>query len=436
MKRKERTERFLAVLLAFLFTLNFQLFNIYPLAKEQSLEEQKKEYQQKINDADERLSVLVNDRDKEQEYCDLLENKISYLQKELEICEKESEKAEKSINSINNNITNSENYIKSIEKRSKNVKIQLDGLYKEFDSVYDEWKNRVRCEYISGTYSVLEILLTSDGVAQFLTRLEMINAVSKHDGKIMMTVNSSIKKISDLQKELADNKVKTEQAIEDSKQAQIDLKVKRSEYLQKQEELSAKKLAIDEEKRKNDIVLKKLTEKTKMYSEYRTQSEEELQKIENEIRKQIGEAEQKYDGEEQSKPNRDILNLMYPVPDHTDISAGYPNYSSGKYHGGVDFPCPTGTNVVASQSGTVSTVKKLKDSYGKYIMIYHGKNIAGKSVVTLYAHNSELLVREGQYVQKGEVIAKSGSTGNSTGPHCHFEVRIDKKRVNPLKYLK
>ena len=55
-------------------------------------------------------------------------------------------------------------------------------------------------------------------------------------------------------------------------------------------------------------------------------------------------------------------------------------------------------------------------------MIYHGKNIAGKSVVTLYAHNSELLVREGQRVQKGEVIAKSGSTGNSTGPHCHFEV--------------
>ena len=68
-------------------------------------------------------------------------------------------------------------------------------------------------------------------------------------------------------------------------------------------------------------------------------------------------------------------------------------------------------------------------------MIYHGTDAQGRSVVTLYAHNSSILVSVGQSVSRGEVIAKSGSTGNSTGPHSHFEIRFDGTRVNPTNYL-
>ena len=68
-------------------------------------------------------------------------------------------------------------------------------------------------------------------------------------------------------------------------------------------------------------------------------------------------------------------------------------------------------------------------------MIYHGTDSQGRSVVTLYAHNSSILVSPGDTVKKGETIAKSGSTGNSTGPHCHFEVRVNGSRVNPNNYL-
>lgn len=121
--------------------------------------------------------------------------------------------------------------------------------------------------------------------------------------------------------------------------------------------------------------------------------------------------------------------LIYPTIS-THISAGFPNYSDGSYHGGVDFPVPVGSPVYATCDGTVATVRKRTDSYGYYIIIDHGNGLS-----TLYAHNSELLVEEGQVVKQGETIALSGSTGNSTGPHCHFEVRVNGNRVNPLDYL-
>lgn len=121
--------------------------------------------------------------------------------------------------------------------------------------------------------------------------------------------------------------------------------------------------------------------------------------------------------------------LSYPTSYRT-ISAGYPNYNSGKYHGGIDFPCPTGTSICASADGTVISAKELNYSYGHYIIIDHGNGVA-----TLYAHNSKLLVGVGDKVTRGQEIAKSGSTGNSTGPHCHYEVRVNGTRVNPLNYL-
>lgn len=119
----------------------------------------------------------------------------------------------------------------------------------------------------------------------------------------------------------------------------------------------------------------------------------------------------------------------YPTASKT-ISAGYPYYSDGSYHGGVDFPVPLGSDVFAAADGTVTTVRRLDYSYGYYIIIDHGNGVS-----TLYAHNSELLVTEGESVHKGDKIALSGSTGNSSGPHCHFEIRFAGNRVNPLNYL-
>ena len=433
-RERERVFRFLCSALAFFVSINW--FFAQPaqgFASDAQLQAQKEEYQEKIAAADSRLNELKDEKDRAQDYCDLLEQKITYLQEELALCEQEVENAKNDIAAINNRIINNENSVKTIEKRSESVKIQIDALTETLASVYDEWCARMRAAYISGRYTLLELLLTSDGPAALLTRLEMISAVSRHDGKIMQTVSSSIDKITALQAQLQTDAAKLQAASEQLRADEAARKEKRSDYLALEEELAAKKAVYDEEKAESDLALKKLTEKTKMYSEYRNESAEELERIEKEIQAQIGDAENQYKG--QKPASGDVLDLIYPVPGHTTISAGYPNYSSGKYHGGIDFPCDTGTDVVAAQAGTVITAKTLDYSYGYYIMLYHGEDEKGRSVVTLYGHNSELLVQEGQTVAQGEVIAKSGSTGNSTGPHCHFEVRLNKERVDPLDYL-
>ena len=137
--------------------------------------------------------------------------------------------------------------------------------------------------------------------------------------------------------------------------------------------------------------------------------------------------------------------MTYPVPSQTKITCGFGSagYSG---HTGVDFSCASGSSVVAAESGYVIISADLTNSdgsyrrYGRYIVIMHDKtDSAGNYVYTLYAHNSSRLVSTGDYVSKGQQIAKSGSTGNSTGPHCHFEVRTPtadySNCVNPTYYL-
>ena len=99
-------------------------------------------------------------------------------------------------------------------------------------------------------------------------------------------------------------------------------------------------------------------------------------------------------------------------------------------HTGMDLAVPTGTSVRAALPGTVTVSTYNQGGYGYYVMIDHGSGLS-----TLYGHNSQLLARVGQMVEAGDVIALSGSTGRSTGPHLHFEVRINGERTNPRSYL-
>ena len=122
--------------------------------------------------------------------------------------------------------------------------------------------------------------------------------------------------------------------------------------------------------------------------------------------------------------------FIWPVRGTISSSYGY-RYIFGSYsfHGGLDIYVPSGTSVKAADGGTV-TKAGWDNSYGYYVMIRHDD---GKE--TLYAHNSSLLVKAGQKVYQGQIIAKSGATGHVTGPHVHFEVRVNGTRVNPRPYL-
>ncbi len=126
--------------------------------------------------------------------------------------------------------------------------------------------------------------------------------------------------------------------------------------------------------------------------------------------------------------------LLWPLPGYTSISDGFyyrisPITGQQEFHGGIDIPAPYGTAIQASAGGTVITAG-MNISYGNYVMISHGNGL-----VTLYAHASSLNVAAGQTVNAGDVIAFVGSTGDSTGNHLHFEVRVNGVQQQPLNYV-
>ena len=126
--------------------------------------------------------------------------------------------------------------------------------------------------------------------------------------------------------------------------------------------------------------------------------------------------------------------LAWPVPGYTRITSKYamrvhPITGQYKLHTGVDIGAPEGANFIAANDGIVTKAER-NTAYGNMVIVDHGGGIS-----TLYAHGSEILVEVGQSVKRGEVVLKVGSTGYSTGPHAHFEVRINGVTTDPLPYI-
>jgi murein DD-endopeptidase MepM/ murein hydrolase activator NlpD len=124
----------------------------------------------------------------------------------------------------------------------------------------------------------------------------------------------------------------------------------------------------------------------------------------------------------------DTGQFIWPVPRSKRVSSHF-GRRKGRHHDGVDIPAVTGTHVVASATGIVTVAGKMR-GYGNIVIVKHANGYH-----TVYAHNSKHYVRKGQKVSQGEVIANVGSSGRSTGPHLHFEIRRKNKVRNPALYL-
>ena len=350
-----------------------------------------------------------------QEYINTLQEKISLLQDKISNLESDKSALQSEIDATQAKI---EKTAADIEETQR----QIDQKQKEFDATYAEYCQRLRAMYISGSASTLEVLLTCSDLSSLLTRSEMIKSVSQQDSA---TLDSLMKKMEEIETQKQKLEEKRNQLNADKKSLETD-----KAALQKNiNDISSTKADLDSEAAECNAQMRKLSKQTSEYQEAIETDQKQLQQVQNDIRAAIAAAGSHGSGSISGSHGSGNGRLRYPT-DSRSISAGYPNYSSGRYHGGIDFPVSTGSNVYAAASGTVILVKYLNYSYGRYLIIDHGDGLS-----TLYAHNSQILVSVGEKVSAGQVVAKSGSTGNSTGPHCHFEVRVNGSQVNPLNYL-
>lgn len=368
---------------------------------------------QNIKEAQKELDSLDDQVADKKAYSDALMKKIDLLQDKLDALESNRDDLQSEIDAVQKRIDETQAEINKAEK-------EIEKKEQEFDGVYEEYCQRLRAMYISGNVSMLEVLLESGDISSILTRAEMVKSVSEQDSATLDDLMAKMEEINKEREELANNKIQLGKDKDSLNSRKQELQKSIDEYNSSKAELNA-------EVEECNAALASLDDKRSEVKETLNVNQEQKRQIEAEINNALS-------GSGSNKPGSGNYNpgtgqLAYPTS-YRQISAGYPNYSNGSYHGGVDWPCPTGTAVHASDSGVVVIAKKLTYSYGQYILIDHGNGLS-----TLYAHNSSLVVGVGDKVSKGQIIAYSGESGNATGPHVHFEVRLNGTRVNPMSYL-
>lgn len=430
------------------------------LTEEQKREEAKKKLEEQIalleqdlKAAEEKIAQFTEESKNTEAYINALDEKIGIINRQLTALDEQVLDYEEDIKQLQASIEENQKQADALQQEVDRVQQVLDGLNEKFMAMYEAYCIRMRAIYISGDYNLITALLTCSDISSFLTRYEMIKAVSKSDAELMQEIQEQTDKIMAQESDLNAKKTELGDMNMSLLAKQNELKFKQESLTRTQENIAAKKITLAQDKAQSDQLFALYTASTGMYTEYRNEDKELTQAAEQEIENLMNgvispdEVSDFVIGDRDEIPNiiyndtdvynksDGVYNMTYPVPGHYTISAGFPNYSNGSYHGGIDFPCPTGSKVVAAQKGVVAGVKRLDYSYGHYVLIYHGTDSNGDKVFTLYAHNSEILVSPGDSVYKGQQIAKSGSTGNSTGPHCHLEIRAGGAKINPKNYL-
>lgn len=266
------------------------------------------------------------------------------------------------------------------------------------------YSKRLRQIYINGQINYLDVLLGAKDFGDFSSRMYLLQKI----------ISSDIEMLTQLKKAEAEVK---------SRQEQLDAEMK--EIKSTQAELEAKRARANRLKEQRSYMLYKAQEE-----ERQSQSEyERLLAISENITAMLRNMES---GGGLSSGGGGTGRFIWPCRGEITSYFGWrthPIFGTTKYHSGMDIAVDYGTPILAADSGTVIYSGWL-GGYGYAVMIDHGSGL-----VTLYAHNQSLNVYEGQYVTKGTCIAYAGSTGYSTGPHCHFEVRLHGEVTEPLNYL-
>ena len=348
------------------------------------LEQRRIELRQKISEAGQSLENIN---------VELTENleQISKLDEEIGGYETEVENINKNLESLNQQIIETENNLNTIEER---LQKQQQLLQKRVVFAYEEGQTRY-----------LDVLLNSKSIIDFISRYYLISEIAQYDKDLLDNITKEKEEISEIEKNLVTSKENLKKLKNEQKKIMVSLensKVIRSSY--------ANKLSKEEMKIQEEISL--------------YQQELDLMDLEVLMAALNSNGNTQYVGGA----------FAWPAPGYYTITSPYgmrthPILKSYRNHTGMDIGAPMGSYAVAANDGIV-TKSTYSNSYGNMVMIDHGGG-----VVTLYAHGSELIAQVGDVVKRGDAIMKVGSTGWSTGPHLHFEIRINGKAIDPYPYL-
>ena len=342
---------------------------------------------------------------------DEIQQKLGEKDAQLEDKKKEISNAMERLILTQEELAEAKRKLAAIESRQQALSIKirqneaaLAAKQKEYDKSRSVYKKRLRDIYENGQVNYLDVLLGAADFRDFSSRMYLLQRVIRRDFALIDRLEEQREALLQQKAELDDIRKQLAAAHAES---------------QKEKEIVAQK-TVERQK----LYEQALAEKAQLDAEY-----EELQRNSQEITAMIQRMEQ----EGRMMPQAGGTGqLAWPVNGEITSPFGWrvhPIWGTQIFHAGLDIGADYGDPVHAADSGTVVFAGWM-GGYGNAVMIDHGGGM-----VTLYGHNSSITVGEGEQVSKGQTIALAGSTGNSTGPHCHFEVRIHGEVVSPLQYL-
>ena len=283
------------------------------------------------------------------------------------------------------------------------------------------FNKRVRDIYINGRLSYLEVIIGAKDFSDFANRVEMLKRIIDADIKLISSIKTEREEISQRKATLEADRAKVVELENKAREAQA--------VIQKKKDEQSAILA----QAQNDKAVAE-----QMQADLQASSDAIRAMLQQRAAERAAAAAAAAQAAQSSGGGSDYTyvqgtgQLAWPVSSVITSGFGWrehPIFGRQIFHTGIDIGVDEGTPVHAADSGTV-VYSGWMDGYGYAVVIDHGNGIS-----TLCAHNSDLAVSEGQSVSKGAVIAYAGSTGNATGPHVHFEVRVNGDPVNPLGYL-
>ncbi len=381
--------KFLIIILAFVICL----FSIFPYVQAnnetgntavENLQNERNEIQNQMNEANGQLEGVQNDLSENLQQIQKLDERISESEQEL--------------NGLNSQIEELQTSMEEVENNLKKVEDAYNSQKKLLDNYLIAVQESDETEY-------LDVLLSSKSISEFLSSYFLISELASYEMDLLDDmqekkdeINLSKEKLENDKKSLSEikaNQTKTARVLENTRSVRENLIAKLSD---KEKEIQSK---IDEYNNRFDEINREILALAQ------------------------GSIAAEYIGGE----------LAWPVPGYTRITSKYgmrthPITGVYKLHTGVDIGAPRGANFIAANDGIV-TKASYNSAYGNMVIIDHGGGVS-----TLYAHGDQILVQVGQTVKRGDPILKVGSTGYSTGPHAHFEVRLNRScnRPNAIYY--